>query len=162
MMHNGWTKGLVLVLAMLAAQGVQAQEEQRPLTPAEAAEKASRVNSRGFKGTFTFEVKGVGSNGEDSFILSEPDYRDPRCLTLRVTPQVREQLEARFGGKLDQVLAGRQIVVSGAAVRVRMEQVAQKVTGSLGEPSRGQEQTTGQFYFQTHIKVTQADQIALI
>lgn len=164
-MRHGWMGAMVLVLAALAGHAGATgtgQDEARPLTPAEAAEKASRVNSRGFKGKFAFEVKGVGTNGEDSFILSEQDYRSPACLTLRVSPSARAQLETRLGGKLEEVLVGRQVIVSGAAVKVRMDVTAQKATGTLGEPARGQAYTTGDFYYQTHIKVTEADQLTVI
>lgn len=169
-MRCGWAGKLVLALALLAANMTHAsadaddpaaQEEPAPMTPAEAAEKASRVNARGFQGKFIFEVKAVGTDGEDTFINSEPDFRDPRSLVLRVGSRVRGPLETRLGGKLEQ-LVGHRIIVSGAAVRVRMEVVEVKPTGALGEPARGDKQTTGEYYHQTHVKIMQPDQIVLL
>lgn len=160
-MRYGWMGKVVLALAIMAANLTHAQEEPAPLTPAEAAEKASRVNARGFQGKFIFEVKAVGTDGEDTFISSEADFRHPRSLVLRVGSRVRGPLETRLDGKLEQ-LVGHRIIVSGAAVRVRMEVVEQKVTGTLGEPARGVPQTTGQEYHQTHVKITQPEQIVLL
>jgi hypothetical protein len=165
-MRCGLTGGVVLALAVLAGcaqapQGAQAgqeaQEAQVPtMTPAEALARAAKVNGRGVQGRFAFEVKAVGTNGDDYFIHSERDYRDARSLNVRLSPRVREQLEARLGGKLGEVLVGRRIVVRGAAKRVRINLVhAVGPSGALGH-------LTGMFYYQTHVTVKEAGQIELI
>ena len=150
-MRYGWMGGMALAVAVLAgcAQQGQEAEQKRPMTPIEAVEQAKAWAPKGVRGKFAFEVKAVGSNGHDSFINSEPDYRDPRCLTLRVSPRVREQLEARFQGKLDQVLVGRQVLVRGLASQVRIDYMENG-------------QRTGKFYYQTHVEIAQDDQITII
>ena len=156
-MRDDWKAGMgrTLVLLALAAMAGCAQlpgspeAQQAPMTAVEAVEQASKWAPQGVNGRFAFEVKGLGTNGTDSFIHSEPDYRNPRCLTLRVTPQVRAQLEARFKGKLDQVLVGRRVLVRGSAERVRI---------AFTENGRA----TGQYYYQTHVPVTRDEQITLL
>ena len=147
-MRYGWGVGGVLALAVLAGCA-QAPTQDRTMTAGEAVEAASRVNQRGVRGKFVFEVRAVGTNGQDSFINSELDYRDPRSLNVRLSPRVRDQLEARLGGKLDQVLVGRRVLVTGKAARVRVD-LSQGAT------------PIGKFYYQTHVHITAADQLTLI
>ena len=151
-MRDGWVGSVVLGVALLAgcAHAPGAPEGQkRPMTPVEAVEQAAKWAPEGVRGEFAFEVKSVGSDGKDSFIHSEPDYRDPRCLTLRVAPRVRAQLEARFGGKLEQVLVGRKLLARGTASQVRIDWVTDS-------------RPTGRFYYQTHVNIAHDTQITLI
>lgn len=158
-MRYGWTGGVMLALAVLAgcAQApTQEPMQERTMTAIQAIEEASRVNGTGVSGRIAFEVKAVGTNGEDHFLNSELDYRNPRSLNVRMSPQVREQLEARLGGKLDKVLVGRRVLVTGTAARVRIHLL------STTMPNSKEVQLGDRFYYQTHVHVKQADQIQLM
>ena len=154
-MRYGWMGGVVLAVAVVAGCA-QAPAREHTMTALEAIEAASRVNGTGVNGRFVFEVKAVGTNGSDIFLNSERDYRDPRSLNVRMNPGVRDQLEARLGGKLDQVLIGRQVRVRGTAERVRIDIV------SGPTPTGKQFQVGSRHYYQTHVHVKQADQVELI
>lgn len=151
-MRHGGMGSVALAVGMLAgcAQLPGGPDNQAPLmTPVEAVDQANKWPREGVRGRFAFEVKAVGTNGEDTFVNSEPDYRDPRCLTLRMAPWLRKQLEVRLNGKLEQVLVGRRLLVHGIARRVRIDLLENGLT-------------TGKFYYQTHVHIFKDEQIAVI
>lgn len=79
---------------------------------------------------------------------SETDYHDQRNLTITVLPAAEAGLAARLGKPPIEAMVGRDIVVTGRARRVRI------VFFDDGKP-------TDNDYYQTHVVVSDADQIAL-
>ncbi len=82
------------------------------------------------------------------FLNSEVDYRDQRNLTVAVAPTAVAALQARLGGDPRVALKGRDIVVTGSAMRIRI------VFSANGQP-------TDKYYYQTHVRVSDADQIVV-
>ncbi|WP_404416568.1 hypothetical protein [Brevundimonas vesicularis] len=103
----------------------------------------------GLAGQFAFVVKGGGRIGERVFLNSEVDYRDAATLTVALSAPASTILEGQLGAAPERHLIGRTIVVNGVAHRARINVL------NNGSP-------TGQFYFQTHITVTQAGQLFVV
>lgn len=128
------------------------------LTPMDAIFQSASVAPRGVRASFVMEVKAIGTHEGTSYldsnaityVNSEEDYRDQRCLTLALPPQVRERLELRLGGPLDKTLKGKRVLVKGVAQRVEI-----RLYGTDG-------QATGKYYYQTHIRILNEDQIKVI
>ena len=118
------------------------------LTPMQAIFAAATAAPEGVPGVFVMQVRNAGRQDGRLFLNSEADYRDQRSLTVAISPSAFAGLEARFGRPLDTALVGQRIAVTGEARRTRID-----FTGN-GLP-------TGKYYFQTHVVVTDADQIAL-
>lgn len=55
------------------------------------------------------------------FIGSEADYRDQRCLSLRLAPIASAKLRERLGADPATALLGHRLRVAGAAQRVRID-----------------------------------------
>lgn len=119
-----------------------------PLNPMQAVMRAAEAAPRGVDGVFELEVRGSGRDAFFSFLNSEADYRDQRCLTIVLSPAATAALRARLGGDPVEVLRGRHIVVTGTARRERIDFTAN------GMP-------TGKYYYQTHVRVSDAAQIVV-
>lgn len=99
------------------------------------------------RGTFRLEVRGSGRRGGRLYLNSEQDYRDQRCLTISIPNSVAAKLAERLGADPETALYGRTIRVHGVAQRVKIWFVE-----SNGDRSDS-------YYYQTHVRVEQADQI---
>jgi len=119
-----------------------------PLTPAQAVVMAAEAAPEGVEGVFELEVRGSGRDAFRSFLNSEADYRDQRCLTIALAPAAAAGLRERLGGDPVELLRGRRILVSGTARRVRIDFTAN------GRP-------TGKYSFQTHVQVDDATQVVV-
>ncbi|GAB6197078.1 hypothetical protein [Lysobacter xanthus] len=117
-------------------------------TPEEAVLKAAHAAPAGVQGTFAMRVRGVGTRDGRVYLNSEQDYRDQRTLTVALTPDVARELCARIGVESPQALEGRDILVSGTAMRTRIFFL---VNG----------RATDKYYYQTHVNVDRASQITL-
>jgi hypothetical protein len=94
-------------------------------------------------------VRAVGSQGDRVYLNSELDYRDPRCLTIALTPTAAAMLRDRLGPDLRAALIGREIRVRGRAERKTIHFTANGVP-------------TGKYYFQIHVDVDNVAQITLM
>jgi hypothetical protein len=112
------------------------------LTPAQAVINAAETTA-GVSGVFEMVVRSTGREGGYLFLNSELDYRDPRNLTIDVSPSVELALESRLGAPVESAVSKRAIAVRGTAKKTRVNFV------SDGRP-------TGKYYFQTHLRVESA------
>lgn len=118
------------------------------LTPRVAIEGAASDPEGGFAGTFTFVVKRVEAAQGKVFLNSEEDYRDQRCLTVVLPPDLMARFVAECKLEGASALKGRTLVVQGKARRVRISFL------SGGRP-------TDKYYYQTHVRVNDLDQLDL-
>lgn len=118
------------------------------IIPSEAVMRAADAAPQGVRGTFAMQVRASGVDHGITYLNSEKDYRDQRNLSIAVAPQAAQALEARFHAPLSQALVGQDIVVHGAARRVKIW------FSSQGQP-------TDKYYYQTHVVVETADQLQL-
>lgn len=139
-----------LPLLALAALTIAAAPEPAPMAPREAIVAAADAAPRPVPGIFAMHVTATGRVGPRIYLNSERDYRDQRNLSIAISPWAAQQLAHRFGGAPETRLRGRDIEVRGQARRVRIG-----IFDNFHRP-------TGLYYFQTHVAVTDADQIRIL
>jgi len=154
-MKNGmWKLGLAVALA--AALPVMAKAPEQPqvesvsphrwLGPAKAIHLA-KTNSRPVAGVFVITVANTGRIGDKVYLNSKPDYKDPACLTFELQPHMLHELEAKLGGDVQEMLAGKTVAVWGAVKRVPIvnEDAPKKI-----------------IYFQTHVFVSDPNEVRIV
>ena len=114
----------------------------------QAVQLAAEAAPDGVSGVFALQVKGTGTQDGFTYLNSELDYRDQRCLTIAISPGVAKQLETRFGAPVIVALKGRRILVDGIAARTRVDFITD-------------DRPTGKYYYQTHVRVTNPEQIRI-
>ena len=145
---------IVVTFAVLGGCVVVMPRSEQPatangwLTPQQAVLMAAKAAPGEVSGTFAMRVQATGAQGSRSFLNSELDYRDQQNLTVALTPGAARDLSMRLGGDSLEVLKGRNILVTGAAVRTRINFV---VNGQMTE----------KYYYQTHVNVDDAAQVAV-
>ncbi|WP_394002653.1 hypothetical protein ACF3M1_16955 [Luteimonas sp. WGS1318] len=128
--------------------GGTSSDQARWLQPAQAIQLAADAAPRDVPGLFSMQVQATGEQGGEIYLNSEADYRDQRNLTVALTPAAAQQLALRLGEPLAVALDRKRILVRGSARRVRIDFT------TAGQP-------TGKYYYQTHVRVTDAAQIQL-
>lgn len=141
---------LVIGAGPLAWASPSASAQESVIVARDAILAAADAAPGSVSGTFVLEVRASGRQSGRIFLNSEKDYRDQRNLTVAIQPTVFESLRRRLGDWPDVALAGKLIHVRGAARRVRID-----FLDNHGRPS-------GKYYYQTHINVTQANQITIV
>lgn len=143
----------ILVLLLLPLASVHATESPSghsgPIAPIEAIQLAANDPARGVAGVFEFEVRRSGNDHRFFYLGSEKDYRDQRCLTIKMTRGNAAGLGKQLGLSIQDGLIGRRIRVHGTAKRERIN-----ITSSG--------RSTGLYYYQTQIFVGNPDQIQLL
>lgn len=120
------------------------------LTPEQAVFAAAKAGPRsGVRGVFEMPVQRAEAVGRGFFLNSEPDYRDPRNLSVAIHPLALKAVRERFGEDLAQAFLGRTVRVSGRAEQVRID--------FIDEGHR-----TGRYYYQTHVTIVDPRQIELL
>ena len=139
-----------LLLATLAVAGCQQPAAQGWIDPGIAVQLAAAAGpDRGVEGVFALRVRSMASQGGRFYLNSEPDYRDPRNLTVALDPEVVGELAPRLDAPtIQQALKDQRILVRGEARLVRIHFF------SNGQPS-------GKYYWQVHVVVSDAGQILL-
>ncbi|MBU6248930.1 MAG: hypothetical protein KGN77_14355 [Xanthomonadaceae bacterium] len=146
---------LSLALGLVALSGCSTpprraggQAPQAWITPVQAVILAADAAPRGVRATFAMRVRSTGAQGDRIFLNSQPDYRDQRDLTIVIGPRVAEQLQERLGADPRVALKGRDIRVTGWAVRTKIYFFA---NGEM----------TDKYYYQTHVNLIDAGQLIL-
>ena len=78
--------------------------------------------------------------------LPEGRIRDPRNITIELRPSSFVDVRQRFGEKFPETIVGQRIRVTGEAYRATIWFYCQGVR-------------TGKYYFQTHLAVTDGQQV---
>jgi hypothetical protein len=143
-------KGLVVSFALLLASGcaTTSSTNSQWIQPVQAVQLAAAAAPDGVPGVFALQVQATGTQDGFTYLNSELDYRDQRCLTVAITPDAAQQLEAKLGGPAIIALKGKLILVKGTAARTRVDFITD------GKP-------TGKYYYQTHVRVTDPGQIQI-
>ena len=135
--------------AMLA---LRATGRARLYTPAQAiplAIGAYENGGRALPGVFQMEVQATGRGDGNIYLNSMPDFRDPRCLTVRFGTEAQAAFRKRYGVDPDVYYKGKTVTVVGGARRVRISIFSASLTAES-------------HYFQTQIDILDPDQIRTI
>jgi hypothetical protein len=139
---------LLLQTASLRAQNVAASV-QEPLGPFEAIQLAAADPINGVSGVFDLTIRASGRDRTIVYFNSEKDYRDQRCLTLRMTRGNAAAVLKALGLTDRDQLIGKRVRVEGTAMRERIN--------FTGGRSRA-----GLYYYQTHIYVDDPTKVRLL
>ncbi len=133
---------VVIGAVVILSAPVAARDTRLRLSPAQAVMNAAEM-PEGIGGVFEMVVRATGRQNGLLYLNSEADYRDPRNLTIVVTPGEEEALRVRLGGPVQTTIFRKVIAVRGIARKTRINFI------SDGQP-------TGKYYFQTHLKLRSA------
>jgi Tfp pilus assembly protein PilF len=135
--------------AMLA---LRATGRARLYTPAQAIPLAIGAHENGGRplpGVFRMEVQATGRGDGNIYLNSMPDFRDPRCLTVRFGTEAQAAFRKRYGVDPDVYYKGKTVTVVGGARRIRIEVFSTSLTAE-------------NHYFQTQIDISDPEQIKMI
>lgn len=110
------------------------------MRPMKAIELSEMFGSVGFDGVFQFEIKAANIRNNILYINSEEDYRDRRCLTVRLRPELVSEFISFYGENVSETLVGKSLLVKGTAKR--------QVIKAIGPDHKPMFP-----YYQTHIAV---------
>ena len=117
------------------------------LSPAQAVMNAAEMPS-GVGGVLEMVVRATGRQGPFLYLNSETDYRDPRKLSIVVTPSEERALAERLGRPVENAVLGKVIAVRGVAKKTKIDFLAK------GRP-------TGKYYYQTHLSLRSARDLTI-
>jgi hypothetical protein len=141
---------VVLLSTAVAGCGHVGSHKTQWIDPAMAVQLAAAAGpGRGVEGVFALQVRATGEDAGRLFLGSQADYRDPRNLSVALDPQVLPALAERLQANPAVALMGKPILVRGTARLVRIDFT--KADGSA----------SGKYYYQTHVRVSDAAQIQL-
>lgn len=143
-------KSVLFATLLLSGCATQAPLPQDASTPMQVISLAATAAPQPVLTTIAMQVHAVGSDGGVTYLNSESDYRDQRNVSIAIPVAALAAVEAKFGGPLDKTAHGKHILVHGAARRVTIWFV-----NSDGQRSN-------KFYFQTHIAISDPDQIQVL
>ncbi|MEA1674205.1 hypothetical protein [Nitrospirillum sp. BR 11163] len=135
----------VLLLGSVLVAGCATQ----PLTTEDAIHYAATVAPDVYSDTYILDVVATGRQDGRIFLNSQEDYRDPHNLCIEILPGALPAFRQAYGQDADAYFKGHRITVLGEARRVTIWYVTQ--TG----------ERTGKSYYQTHIVVSDPDQIKI-
>ncbi|MDR3526860.1 MAG: hypothetical protein P4L57_06235 [Rhizomicrobium sp.] len=138
--------GSLVLVALCVTINARAESS---ITPSQAIEKAAAVAPQGITGTFDVVVRATGDQGGDVFLNSQNDYRDPRNVSVVISPFVGAALMKRFGQSPQSYFVGKHILVTGEAKRVTIWFYSNGVR-------------TNKYYYQTHIILADAGQLQIV
>jgi hypothetical protein len=143
----------ILILLLLQTASLRAQNAvaslHRPFEPFEAIQLAAADPANGVAGVFDLTIRASGRDRTFVYFNSEKDYRDQRCLTLRMTRGNAVALIRSLGLTDRDELIGKRVRVEGTAMRERISFTSGR--------SR-----TGLYYYQTHIYVDDPTKVRLL
>lgn len=131
--------------------------KQQPLKPRasgdystwEIIEKTESMAPRGLKGKFVLSLKNSGKQSGRIFLNTQDDYRDRRNITVTLEPSFQQQFKAQFDEDIRSYYQDKTIRVNGEAKRMKIWFFANG-------------KRTTKYYFQTHIIVSDLNQITIL
>jgi len=134
-MRNSLVAGFALLSVSCASPVI----DRFPLriTPEQAVMNAAQSKD-GIAGVFEMVVRGSGRENGRLYLNSQADYRDPRSLTIVVSPKVERELADRLKAPLIDAISTKTIAVRGTARTTKIWFYADG-------------RRTNKFYFQTHV-----------
>jgi hypothetical protein len=142
---------LVLIGALSGGASTKdADKISEYISPIQAIEKVAEASPKGIRGFFELQVKATGKPKAVVYLNSELDYRDPRNISIALSPKVVESFISKYGETPELLLKNKKIVVYGEARKVKI---------SFGCNGKRNE---NQYYYQTHVRVGSLSQILIV
>jgi hypothetical protein len=132
---------------MLVAESLKPAAKDQWIETADAIQRANEGPPGGVEGTFVLTVQATGSPDGRVYLNSAADYKDPRCLTIAINPDVVKVLTRQLGDSPLTALRSRTILVRGLVYKVPI---------FMGRVR------TVPAYYQTHVEVVDAGQITIV
>jgi hypothetical protein len=138
----------LLLLAACASPRPSAEA----IDPVQAMLLAAEAAPATVPGTFRIHVHATEYDARKgvTYLSTERDYRDQRNLAVVISPEATLELAERHGAPPADALRGRELLVTGEARRVAIH-----FFDAQGLP-------TGAYYYQTHLPVEAAVQVAIV
>lgn len=140
---------MVLIFTSLLVSCASTPSHRNLTDTMDLIEAAADVAPKGIKGRYVFNIKATGTQRQLIFLNTELDYRDQRCVTIALTPQVAYELAQQYGQPPEDFFLNKAIKVKGSAKRVRIDIYAEG-------------KSTGKYYYQTHIPISHTSQIDVL
>ncbi|TDR23593.1 hypothetical protein [Marinicella litoralis] len=112
-------------------------------------EKTEAMAPKGLKGEFLLTIKNSGKQSSRIFLNTQEDYRDRRNITVTVLPSFQQAFKAKFNVDIRSYYEDKTIRVKGEAKRMKVWFYAQG-------------KRTQKYYYQTHIVVSDLNQITVL
>ena len=135
--------------AVFAAAVATVATAEPAIAPRHAIEMAADAAPTGVAGTFDLQIRGADREDGKVFLDSEQDYRDQRCLTVEIGPEVSAALAAKYGAPPETFFKGKHLLVTGEAKRVTVWFIANGVKSN-------------KYYYQTHVVLTDAGRLQVL
>ena len=140
---------LLVAAGLLAACTTPPAVPTNLVAPEQAVVAAAKASPGGIEADFGLTVQGADWVDGKAYLDSRPDYRDPIDLSVEILPTAAAVLKVKYGEDPVKFFKGKRIAVHGVARKVQVDFI---VNGRL----------TGDYYFQTHVQVTDASQIRIL
>jgi hypothetical protein len=142
---------LVLIGALSGCASTKdAEKVSEYISPIQAIERAAEASPKGVKGFFELHVKATGKPRNVVYLNSELDYRDPRNISIAISPKVRESFIKKHGETPEIFLKNKKIIVYGEARKVKIS------FGCNGKKNENQ------YYYQTHVRFSSLSQLLIV
>jgi carbonic anhydrase len=111
-------------------------------------EKTEAMAPKGLKGEFLFTIKNSGKQNSIIYLNTQEDYRDRRNITIALLPSFQRAFNAKHNTDIRSYYENKTIQVKGKAERIKIWFFSQG-------------KRTEKYYFQTHINVSDLNQIKI-
>jgi len=149
---NATAKYLLIFLVFTLTIGCNKQHTSKPKTTEytvwEVIEKTEAIAPKGLKGEFLLTIKNSGKQSTRIFLNTQEDYRDRRNITVTLLPSFQQAFKAKYGEDIRSYYEEKTLRVKGEAKRMKVWFF------SAGKRSQ-------KYYFQTHIAVSDLNQISI-
>lgn len=140
----------VVMLALLSGcAAMQGSAERTQASTMDIIAAAAAAAPEGVVGEYQLSIQAAGTDGRAVYLNTELDYRDQRNITIAMSPAVAAALAGVDAASAQQYFVGKKLLVKGLARRMKIDFMSQ------GKP-------TGLYYYQTHIRVKNPEQITLL
>ena len=110
---------------------------------------AAVIYPKSFETGGVFRVKATGSLEGRVFLNTEYDYRDPRNITIVLSPEIATEFEKKYEMSPEAYFLKKRVLVKGQLVQVKIW------FSSNGKRSN-------KYYYQTHMRIASLEDIRLV
>jgi len=139
---------VVFILSIACSNHQISEPTPTTLTTWEIIEQTEAMAPKGLKGEFLLTIKNSGKQSSNIYLNTQEDYRDRRNISITLLPSFQQAFNAKYRTDLRRFYENKTVRVKGEAKRVKIWFYTQ---GKQAE----------KYYFQTHIIVSDLNQITI-